>query len=156
MAPKRSGIAGQPTDLLHTEFIRTAKRRWGQLAMADSTGQKLTFGRALVAVTLFAKRIAARTAGEHAVGVLLPASVGGALTNIAVLAAGKLPVNLNFTIGAEAMQGAVAEAGIKTILTSKRFLERRASPRCRAWSSSRTCARAFRDSTRSARSCPLD
>ena len=113
-----------PTDLLHTSFIRTAKRHWGQFAMADSTGQKLTYGRALVAVSLFARRIAARTRDQNAVGVLLPASVGGALTNIAVLAAGRLPVNLNFTIGADAMEAAVAEAGIKTILTSKRFLDK--------------------------------
>ena len=33
------------------------------------------------------------------VGILLPPSVGGAITNIAFLLAGKTPVNLNFTIG---------------------------------------------------------
>jgi acyl-[acyl-carrier-protein]-phospholipid O-acyltransferase/long-chain-fatty-acid--[acyl-carrier-protein] ligase len=36
--------------------------------------------------------------------------------------AGRIPVNLNFTIGAEAMRGAIAQAGISTIITSKRFL----------------------------------
>jgi acyl-[acyl-carrier-protein]-phospholipid O-acyltransferase/long-chain-fatty-acid--[acyl-carrier-protein] ligase len=68
--------------------------------------------------------IRARTAGQTNVGVLLPASVGGALANIAVLMAGRVPVNLNFTIGAEAMQGAVTQARIATILTSKRFLSK--------------------------------
>jgi acyl-[acyl-carrier-protein]-phospholipid O-acyltransferase/long-chain-fatty-acid--[acyl-carrier-protein] ligase len=53
---------------------------------------------------------------------MLPASVGGALANIATLMAGRVPVNLNFTIGREAMSAAMAEAGIKTILTSKKFL----------------------------------
>jgi acyl-[acyl-carrier-protein]-phospholipid O-acyltransferase/long-chain-fatty-acid--[acyl-carrier-protein] ligase len=56
------------------------------------------------------------------VGTLLPASVGGALTNIGLSIAGKVPVNLNFTIGAEALHAAIAQAEIKTILTSKKFL----------------------------------
>jgi acyl-[acyl-carrier-protein]-phospholipid O-acyltransferase/long-chain-fatty-acid--[acyl-carrier-protein] ligase len=56
------------------------------------------------------------------VGVLLPASVGGALVNMGLMLAGKTPVNLNFTIGAEAMDAAIAKAGIKTILASKVFL----------------------------------
>ena len=112
------------SDLLHTELITVAKRRWGNMAMADSTGQKLTFGRALVGSMLFADLIKARTEGQKNVGLLLPASVGGALANIALLMAGRVPVNLNFTIGADAMQGAVAQAKISTIITSKRFLSK--------------------------------
>ena len=73
----------KPSDLLHTEFMRVAKRRWRSLAMADSTGQKLTFGRALVGALLLADVIRARTPGQDNVGLLLPASVGGALANIA-------------------------------------------------------------------------
>src|SRR5262245_219362 len=90
-------------DLLHTTFIHVAKRRWGQFAMADSTGQKLTYGRALVGAMLFADRISRLTPGQENVGLLLPASVGGALANIATLLAGRTPVNLNFTIGAPAL-----------------------------------------------------
>jgi acyl-[acyl-carrier-protein]-phospholipid O-acyltransferase/long-chain-fatty-acid--[acyl-carrier-protein] ligase len=48
--------------------------------------------------------------------------VGGALANIAVLTAGRVPVNLNFTIGPEALTAAIAQAEIRTIVTSKRFL----------------------------------
>ena len=54
----------EPTDLLHTEFMRVAKRRWRHLAMADSTGQKLTFGRTLVGSLLLADVIRERTTGE--------------------------------------------------------------------------------------------
>ena len=114
----------KPSDLLHTEFMKVAKRRWRALAMADSTGQKLTFGRSLIGSMLLADVIRERTAGQTNVGVLLPASVGGAVANIAVLMAGRVPVNLNFTIGAEAMHAAVDQARISTILTSKRFLSK--------------------------------
>ncbi|MCH8054805.1 MAG: AMP-binding protein [Deltaproteobacteria bacterium] len=58
------------------------------------------------------------------VGLLLPASVAGALANIAVLLAGKVPVNLNFTAGREAMTSAIEQCGIRTIITSRVFLAR--------------------------------
>jgi acyl-[acyl-carrier-protein]-phospholipid O-acyltransferase/long-chain-fatty-acid--[acyl-carrier-protein] ligase len=92
--------------------------------MADSTGQRLTYGRTLVGALLLSKAIRARTAGEDMVGLLLPASVGGALANIATLFAGRVPVNLNFTAGADAMADARAQCSIRTVITSRRFLEK--------------------------------
>ena len=56
------------------------------------------------------------------VGVLLPASVGAALVNMGLLLAGKVPVNLNFTIGPEAMQAAIDKAGITHIVAARPFL----------------------------------
>lgn len=108
--------------VLHTSFYAVAKRRWRAPAMADSTGQSLTYGRALVGALLFGRVIARRTEGQPRVGLLLPASVGGALANIATLAAGRVPVNLNFTIGPEAMAAAIDQAGIRTVITSRTFL----------------------------------
>ena len=113
-----------PADLLHTVFMRVAKRRWRRFAMADSTGQTLTFGRALVGSMLLGRIIGRRTEGQEMVGLLLPASVGGAIANIAVLMAGRVPVNLNFTIGADAMSASIAQAGITTIITSRLFLSK--------------------------------
>jgi acyl-[acyl-carrier-protein]-phospholipid O-acyltransferase / long-chain-fatty-acid--[acyl-carrier-protein] ligase len=42
--------------------------------------------------------------------------------NIAILLAGKVPVNLNFTAGSESMASAVAQCKITTIVTSRVFL----------------------------------
>jgi len=56
------------------------------------------------------------------VGLLLPATVGGALANLGVALAGKVPVNLNFTGGAESMAYAAAQCEIRTVITSKVFL----------------------------------
>ncbi len=109
---------------LHGQFFRTARRCWNQLAIADSTGQKLTYGRSLTAVLLFANEIRRRTPEQRMVGLLLPASAGGALANIATLAAGRIPVNLNFTAGEDSMAVAVERCGIRTVITSKRFLEK--------------------------------
>jgi acyl-[acyl-carrier-protein]-phospholipid O-acyltransferase/long-chain-fatty-acid--[acyl-carrier-protein] ligase len=79
----------------------------------------------VLTASLLLSRWVRRHAGpaKH-VGVLLPASVGGALANLAVSMTGRIPVNLNFTAGREGMDAAIARCGITTILTSRRFLEK--------------------------------
>jgi acyl-[acyl-carrier-protein]-phospholipid O-acyltransferase/long-chain-fatty-acid--[acyl-carrier-protein] ligase len=115
----------RPADeVLGRRFVRTAKRRWWSFCMADSTGQRLTSGRFLVASLLLSRWIRRASANDRHVGVLLPASVGGALANVATSLAGKVPVNLNFTAGREAMASAIERCGITTILTSRLFLSR--------------------------------
>ena len=109
-------------DRLHLEFVRVARRHRSKFAMADTTGQSLTFGRALLASFALSRVVTRRTPGQVNVATLLPASVGGALANIAISMAGKVPVNLNFTIGPEPLAGAIAQAEIQTILSSRTFI----------------------------------
>jgi len=66
-------------DTLGSRFVGTAKRQWSSFCMADSMGRELTFGRALVASLLLARAIRRRASAEANIGLLLPASVGGAL-----------------------------------------------------------------------------
>ena len=121
-------IRREPGTRLHVEFMRTARRRWSHLAMADTTGQTLTYGRSLIGAFAFGRVLERRTHGETAVGTLLPASVGAVLANIGLFIAGRLPVNLNFTIGRESLDLAIQQAGIRTILTSRTFLEKASLP----------------------------
>jgi acyl-[acyl-carrier-protein]-phospholipid O-acyltransferase/long-chain-fatty-acid--[acyl-carrier-protein] ligase len=109
-------------ETLGRAFVRVARQRRSTLCMADSTGRELTFGRALIGSLLLARIVRKRTVGEPLIGLLLPASVAGALANIATSMAGRVPVNLNFTAGREAMAAAVDRTGIRTILTSRTFL----------------------------------
>jgi acyl-[acyl-carrier-protein]-phospholipid O-acyltransferase/long-chain-fatty-acid--[acyl-carrier-protein] ligase len=111
-------------ELLHGKFIRTAKRRRFSFAMADTTGVELSFGKMLAGSMLFSRWVRKHCAGETMVGVLLPASVGGVLANVAILLAGKVPVNLNFTAGSEMMTSAMRQCGIKTVITSRLFLSK--------------------------------
>jgi acyl-[acyl-carrier-protein]-phospholipid O-acyltransferase/long-chain-fatty-acid--[acyl-carrier-protein] ligase len=111
-------------DTLGSRFLHTAKRNWSSFCVADSTGRELTFGRALVASLLLARAIGRHAPAETAIGLLLPASVGGALANVAASFAGKVPVNLNFTAGRDAMAAAIERCEISAILTSHAFLEK--------------------------------
>jgi acyl-[acyl-carrier-protein]-phospholipid O-acyltransferase/long-chain-fatty-acid--[acyl-carrier-protein] ligase len=95
--------------------------------MADSTGRDLTFGRALIGSLLLSRAVRRLVADQPApayLGLLLPASVGGALANIGATLAGTIPVNLNFTAGPEAMAAAIERCGITTILSSRTFLSK--------------------------------
>jgi acyl-[acyl-carrier-protein]-phospholipid O-acyltransferase / long-chain-fatty-acid--[acyl-carrier-protein] ligase len=96
--------------------------------MADSTGRELTFSRALVGSLLLARAIRRRVPADASIGLLLPASVGGALANIAATIAGRVPVNLNFTAGREAMAAAVDRCRITTVLSSRAFLSKAGLP----------------------------
>jgi len=109
-------------ETLARQFVRTAKREWWSLCVADSTGRRLTFGRTLTGAILLARWIERRPGDEQHIGLLLPASTGGVLANIATTLAARVPVNLNFTAGSESMAYAVEQCRIRTILTSRVFL----------------------------------
>jgi len=111
---------------LPRQFVRTAKHRWRSFAMADATTKPLTFGRTLAAALLMSQWVQRRLARETHVGLLLPASVGGAVANLGLSIAGKIPVNLNFTAGRSAMTAAIDRCGITTILTSRKFVAKAA------------------------------
>ena len=111
-------------DRLHLEFVRAARRYRGAFAAADTTGQTLTYGRMLIGAFALGRVLRRRTPGQHAVGTLLPATVAAAVTNIALYLAGRMPVNLNFTIGPDALATAIRQAGITTIVTSRAFLQK--------------------------------
>ncbi|MBM4258300.1 MAG: MFS transporter [Deltaproteobacteria bacterium] len=111
-------------DLLHLRFIEAAKRRWFSFCMADSTGRKLSYGKTLIGSLFLARWLQRQRPQEQNIGLILPASVGGALANIATSLAGKVPVNLNFTIGREAMELAIEQSNLRTILTSRTFLSK--------------------------------
>lgn len=112
----------RPGDLLHRRFLRTARRRPLALAMTDVSGRRIRFAGAVAASLCLARRLG-RLQGER-LGLMLPASPGGALANAAALLAGKVPVNLNFTSGEASWTSAMKQCGICRVVTSRLFLEK--------------------------------
>jgi len=105
-------------------FVANCRRYWGREALADSSGKRLNYGRTLTSAILLANWLNTNRPADQRVGLLLPASVGGALANLAVMLCGKTPVNLNFTAGADAIRSACAQCDIQTVLSSKLFLKK--------------------------------
>lgn len=109
---------------LHRAFVRTARVVPFRFAMADAQTAKLSFGSALVRTIFLVRRLKKVWAGQEMVGLLLPPSVGGTLVNFAALLAGKVPVNLNYTLSEDSLASCIHQCEIKTIVTSKVFLEK--------------------------------
>lgn len=111
-------------DGLHLRFVQLARKRRTAFAMADSTGMEFTYHKALVTSLVLASWIRRGLLRDSQVGILLPPSVMGAIVNTALLMAGKIPVNLNYTVGREAIEAALKKASIRTIITSRAFVKR--------------------------------
>ncbi len=106
-------------------FVRCARRSRKRLAMADSEGKELSFGRALAGALAFRRLLREKLGGDPPeVGVLLPPSIPGALTNLALVLDRRIPVNLNFTMPAASFASTIRQAGVRSVLTSRRVLER--------------------------------
>jgi acyl-[acyl-carrier-protein]-phospholipid O-acyltransferase/long-chain-fatty-acid--[acyl-carrier-protein] ligase len=110
-------------DPIPVSWLKTAKRMSFHMAATDVIGEPLSHHKFITAVFSFASLIEKKSP-EQNIGLLVPASVGGAITNMAVLTLGKTVVNLNFTASAEALQGSVKKAEIKSIYTSKKFIRK--------------------------------
>jgi len=122
-----SGAFGRGQDrarTLPTAFVHTARRLWRRPAMWDTSGRRLTYGGALVAGLVLAGRLRRLGVRGEAVGIVLPPCVGAALANIGLSLAGRIPVNLNFTASEEAFRSSVRKCGIRTVITSKKFVAR--------------------------------
>ncbi|MDI6774988.1 MAG: acyl-[ACP]--phospholipid O-acyltransferase [Verrucomicrobiota bacterium] len=110
--------------VLPARFVRAARRNWFRPAIVDTTGRRLTFGQTLTAAVALAGEMDGITRGQKMIGILLPASAGGALTNVAVTLLGKVAVNLNFTASSEALRSAIRQCEIRTIVSSAAFPEK--------------------------------
>jgi len=90
--------------------------------VADAMSGVVSAERALVGAELFARRL--RALPGEAVGVMLPASVGGGLALLACHLAGKLPVLLNWTTGPAGLDHAVKAMKLGHVVSSRKFLDR--------------------------------
>jgi acyl-[acyl-carrier-protein]-phospholipid O-acyltransferase / long-chain-fatty-acid--[acyl-carrier-protein] ligase len=113
---------------LAVEFIKRAKKQPRELAVADSMGKELSFAELAAVSAVFSKHLDKILPPEMNVGLLLPSSVGGAIANVALGFSGRVPVNLNYTSGAAALQVAVDKAKITRIFTSRKLLEKTGLP----------------------------
>lgn len=109
--------------LLHIGFIHQAKKRLLHRCMSDTTGVSVSYAKALIGALALSKKFKALPSPTRMVGVLLPASVAGALTNVALIIAGKIPVNLNFTASRESIESVKAQCNLECIITSEKFLK---------------------------------
>ena len=111
-------------DHLGAAAVRGLARHPFRVAVIDGMDDSsLSRGKLLGAAAALSRHLRA-TYPEHRIGVVLPASKGGVVANLAVVFAGKVPVGLNFTSGRNALQRAQEIAGLKTVISATAFTKR--------------------------------
>ncbi len=107
---------------LHRSFVRAFRKHPFQFFAADAKRGSMRCGGALVGAVALGQALRRRWAGQEMVGILMPPTVAGALVNYAASLGGRVPVNLNYTLSAEAMRSCIEQCDIRTVVTSKAFL----------------------------------
>ncbi|WP_449256163.1 AMP-binding protein [Bosea sp. (in: a-proteobacteria)] len=95
-----------------------------RVALEDPERQPVTYGRLVLGALVLGRKLAALTGEREHVGVLLPNMQGMAVTLFSLLAYGRVPAMLNFTAGVRNLRAAGELAQLRTIVTSRRFVEK--------------------------------
>jgi acyl-[acyl-carrier-protein]-phospholipid O-acyltransferase/long-chain-fatty-acid--[acyl-carrier-protein] ligase len=88
-----------------------------------SDDTELSFGKILAAALAFSKYIREETDSLR-VAIVLPPGKAGLIANLAVIFAGKVPVNLNFTAGHDAISSSIRQAEIDRFITADPFVRK--------------------------------
>jgi len=141
LEPKAAGIAMVREELLKLgEFcysrrrsldrhlaeacVRGLKKRQFATAVIDGIDQsKLTRAKLLGAAAALSRFLRKEFSDER-IGIVLPASKGSMVANLAITLAGKVPVDLNFTMGRAANESARRRAKLRVAISATQFIER--------------------------------
>jgi acyl-[acyl-carrier-protein]-phospholipid O-acyltransferase/long-chain-fatty-acid--[acyl-carrier-protein] ligase len=114
---------GDPPSLFGALLAARAAHGGDRLVVADPGSPPLSYDRLVTASIVFARRLSRETGAGERVGLLLPNSVGAAVAFLALSASGRVPTMLNYSAGADAVGSACRTAGLKLVITSRRFVE---------------------------------
>jgi acyl-[acyl-carrier-protein]-phospholipid O-acyltransferase/long-chain-fatty-acid--[acyl-carrier-protein] ligase len=109
---------------LHQAFISAMRHHPFRFAMADTSRPHLSSLQVLIGSIALARALRPHWEGQTNVGLLLPPTVAGALVNVSAALCGKVSVNLNYTVGKAGLETAARLAGLRTIVTSRTFVEK--------------------------------
>lgn len=94
------------------------KRHGRSNLMVDGKDEKtFSYEMVLAMAIALSKAIRAETQKQR-VGIVLPPGLGGLVANVAVVLAGKIPVNLNYTAGRASVDHAIKASGIDKLITA--------------------------------------
>lgn len=110
--------------LLHQQFVRIARRHAKKLAIIDkTTGKSITYSKALIGALILCSKF--RKYDKGFIGIMIPTSAGCALSSVAMLMSGRVPVMINYSTGAENnARYAQKKCKFRTIIASKALLDK--------------------------------
>ena len=106
------------------KIIQTARERgMNRLAVQDPIAGSLSYGKLLTGAAVLGEKFRTLYADQQTLGIMLPNANGSCATLLGVMSAGKVPAMINFTAGAANIVSACKAAEVRTILTSRAFVE---------------------------------
>ena len=106
--------------LAYESFISLASRPRQELIVDRGLqGRPMKSGFLLAVSFMLSRRLTVWTSRTR-VGILFPPGLGAYIANLAVVLAGKVPVNLNFTLGPSSAATCLQKADVDCLLTSER------------------------------------
>jgi acyl-[acyl-carrier-protein]-phospholipid O-acyltransferase/long-chain-fatty-acid--[acyl-carrier-protein] ligase len=109
---------------LAEECVRGLKRRPFATAVIDGLDHSALSRSKLLGAATALSRYLRKEFREERIAIVLPASKGSIVTNLAVTLAGKVPVNLNFTMGRAANESCCRRADLRIAISATQFMER--------------------------------
>lgn len=110
--------------LAFESFVALA-RNPGRELIVDYTQQRRPMKSGfLLALSLVLSRRLSDWTDKKRVGIVFPPGLGGYIANLAVTLSGKVPVNLNFTLGAASVEACIRKAGIDCLITTERVQQK--------------------------------
>src|ERR1051325_5278049 len=109
---------------LAEECVRGLKRRPFATAVIDGIDHsELSRAKLLGAAVAFSRYLRKQFLDER-IAIVLPASKGSVVANVAVMLANKVPVDLNFTIGRAANESCCRRAELRVAISATAFMQR--------------------------------
>lgn len=93
------------------------------VAVEDPINGPLSYGKLLTGAAVLGRKFKALLKDERHVGLMLPNATGSAATLLGMMSAGHVPAMIIFTAGAASILSACKAAQVKTIVTSRTFVE---------------------------------
>jgi acyl-[acyl-carrier-protein]-phospholipid O-acyltransferase/long-chain-fatty-acid--[acyl-carrier-protein] ligase len=109
---------------LAEQCVRGLKRRPFATAVVDGLDHSLLSRSKLLGAAAALSRLLRKEFLDERIAVVLPASKGSMVANLAVTLAGKVPVDLNFTMGRAANESCIKRANLRVGITATPFMER--------------------------------
>ncbi|PYI55272.1 AMP-binding protein [Paenibacillus flagellatus] len=114
----------KPDVNLFDELIAAAARNGAGFPACEDASQRIGYKQLLLASHVLGRKLAAKLEGETNVALLMPNAVGHVVALFALIRIGKTPAILNFSSGMQAVLDACETAGVRTVITSRQFVEK--------------------------------
>lgn len=109
---------------LFNELVSASETHGKKMTIIEDIGGSVSYDKMLLGSYVLSKKLDSTLKEDRNVGVLLPNSIGHAVTLFSLFKIGKVPAILNFSMGLQSLIDCCETADLKTILTSREFVEK--------------------------------